>query len=197
MEEVGEYERLGIVDGVPLGRAVCHFYGSRGVGHRGVVEFAHRVGLLVGDDTVLLDPELGVGGEVEVPPGSVRCLRIQVVWSFQQRDVALQDCRPDRQLLSGLSQSAFGVGSLDLDLAQSDTDLLARQRAVLGEVEQFLLTHVERGEALTVTVVEFANSRLLVRDGLLDRLCHLVAEVSGQAERGVVISYGPFDLVAG
>src|SRR5690606_19591693 len=83
-KEVGEYERLGILEGAPLGRAVPFAHGPHGVRHGGFVEFAHWFGLLIGDDAVLLDPELGVRGEVEVPPGLVGRLRIQVVWPLQQ-----------------------------------------------------------------------------------------------------------------
>lgn len=65
----------------------------------------------------------------------------------------LEHLRADPELVSGLGEPLLGGSTFDLDLAQPGADLLARQRVILSEVEQLLLTDGQLGQLLAVAVM--------------------------------------------
>ncbi|MBD2760712.1 hypothetical protein IEE94_14495 [Yimella sp. cx-573] len=90
--------------------------------------------------------------------------------------MATEHLRADPKLVPGLGEPLLGGRTFDLDLAQPGADLLARQRVILGEVEQLLLADGQLRQLLAVALMELSHARLLSVDCLLDGFRDQVTE---------------------
>ncbi|MEO5834147.1 MAG: hypothetical protein ABIR83_12370 [Nakamurella sp.] len=143
---------------------------------------------------VIIDEELTVEGVVQDPSRVVRTPSVEILRVLQHLEVGPQNLGSGGELVGSLFQSFLRTLPIDLDLAESGTDLVPRQRIISQEVEQSLLLDVELGQLLFDAGMHLADAALLISHGVLYLGGQDGDEILRQRQRRVVADDGLLDL---
>nr|WP_039856924.1 hypothetical protein [Gordonia sputi] len=148
----------------------------------------------VGDDAIVVEPELAEAGGVEVASSILRRTQVERLRVVEQVEVLLELAGTEFELIAGVVEALLCSGAFDMDLAQSCTDLVGRELTVRGEIDQSLLLLGELVELLAVGGVQVTDTSLRICHRDVDGLADVVQELRWQSELGVVVEDVPLDV---